>query len=171
MYFWDCLPDENTVARRLYDDVSKLFALEDLRPHVMQHLNNNWVFHICNVGYDCERDKIARKHFSHHFLCGLFHWNGDHYHCRNCYQGGLFPRTESLQTDVNLAIGLYECMVNMCKQMANPNVIATTPFKCQYMAKYEDEPSPTNELPEIIAVLSGEKFDFDRHCSICKHRF
>ena len=169
MYFWDCLPDENTVARKLYDDISKLFALEDLRPHVMQHLNNNWAFHICNVGYDSEREKKARKHFSHHFLCGLFHWNGDHYHCKNCYQEGRFPRTLSLQTDVNLVTALYECMANMCKQMANPALVMTTPFKCRYEVQYELDPLPANELPGIIAVIRDEQLDFRRRC-ICTHR-
>jgi len=171
MYFWDCVPDENTVARRLFDDISNIFPLEELRPHVMQHFNNNWIFHICNYSYDSERDKLARIQFSHHFLSGLLHWNGDHYHCINCHQEGLFPRTLLLQTDINVASALYDCMANMCKQMANPAVILTNPFMCHYDPAYEHEPLPTNELPEIIALLSGEQLDYSsRQLCICKHR-
>jgi len=165
LQFWDTPPTHRTIAGRLYGDVSQILELENLRAHIMQHFNNNWAFHLSTKS---RNHPLSVKYFSRHFLCGLLHWNGDHYHCFHCYQVGVFLRKESPDDNLKLAMFLYKIMENICKQMNNPNVLVTTPFLCEYKTEYEAQDAPNYEFLEIEILLRGKDLCNRREC-ICRH--
>ena len=161
LYLWEAPPPAHTVAGKLFLDLCTIPELEELRPHIMQHLYANWTYHICNKG----DDMVVVKNFRHHFLCGLLHWNGDHYHCKNCEQLGFFPIENDVDINVNRAKTVYNFMFNTCKQMCNPASSVTSPFVCIYKIEYEQEPLVHFELPEIENLVRGTALPLYRECN------
>ena len=93
-----------SVAGRLYADITAVPELLTLRPHIMKHLNNNWVYHLYGSGCNCHNSHASQfVGFSFHFLHGISHWLDDHTHCRTrsnqtlpaSHRQGAFPAVHS----------------------------------------------------------------------------